>query len=48
MWWLFWSIEQNFKEQNARIDRLEARVDTIETQLREIAVCLKAIADKLH
>lgn len=40
MWWFFWSIEQQFKEQNDRLDKLEKRVD-------DIVLCLKAIADKL-
>jgi hypothetical protein len=36
MWWIWWAIEQRNKE-------LEARVETLERQLREIALCFKAM-----
>lgn len=48
MWWFFWSIEERFKDVNARLDRLEARVDTLEQHVRELALCMKAMTQKLQ
>lgn len=48
MWWLLYDWIEWRKQTDARLDRLEARVDTLEQHVRELALCMKAMTQKLQ